>query len=45
MRRARLQEILLGPGTSFRNGHRTWIYLAFIMLVLGSLCLLRYHHP
>lgn len=45
MRKSKLNEIFLGPGSSFRNGHRTWIYLVFIVAVLGSLCLLRYHHP
>jgi hypothetical protein len=45
MRKSKVQEILLGPGTTFRNGHRTCIYFGFIMLVLGSLCLLRYQLP
>jgi len=29
-----LQRIFLGPMTSFRNGHRTWLYLGFILLII-----------
>ena len=32
-----LDRWLLGPKSSFRNGHRTWLYLAYLVLVIGLL--------
>ncbi len=29
-----LQRIFLGPRSSFRNGHRPWLYSGFIALII-----------
>ena len=35
--RAILANWLMGPGSTFRNGRRTWLYLGYLGLVVGLL--------
>ncbi len=32
-----VQRVLLGPPTTFRNGHRTWLYLGYILVIVAVL--------
>ena len=36
----RISRWLLGPSSSFRNANRTWLYLAFILIVVALVALL-----
>lgn len=35
--RSTLSRWLLGPGTTFRNAHRNWLYLGYLAAILAML--------
>lgn len=37
-----LYQIFLGPNATFRNGHRTWLYLGFVGLTILAMAWLRH---
>jgi hypothetical protein len=39
----RLSRLFLGPQASFRNDRRAWLYVAFILAVLGALTFFRFY--
>ena len=39
-----LSRWLLGPGTTFRNGSRTWLYLSYLGLILAFLAAAALRH-
>jgi hypothetical protein len=38
-----VQRVLLGSSATFRNRHRDWLYLGFLLLIVAVLVVARCH--